>query len=331
MLNPASQLRSELEATLQKRVPHAFSPPQRSGPEMLSTGIASVDAITGGIPLGCLTEICGATSSGRTSIVLAVIASSMRAGHVCAYVDATDAFDPQSAKAAGVDLGRLLWIRGSGDRAIGPSGEVKAKHAKMLKQSSTSPDGPITRSPDFLKATDLLLQAGGFGIVILDLADVSVNDVRRIPLTTWFRFRRAVENTSTAFIVVEQQPHANSCASLVMDLTARHACWSEASTRQRTNINAAGSAQSFESTGEAEFRVTPEGIAIPFEKSEISSFLAPQRELLPHARLLDTCHVHLQVTRSRGLRAVEKFPSQPDRNIFQHTESEAQTKAFLIS
>jgi hypothetical protein len=77
-----------------------------------------------------------------------------------------------------------------------------------------------------LKATDLILQAGGFGMVAIDLGDVAVREARRIPLTSWFRFRRAVENTATVFVVVEQEPFAKQCASLVVS------CWSSAIGRQ---------------------------------------------------------------------------------------------------
>src|SRR5205085_8479517 len=107
-----------------------------------------------------------------------------------------------------------------------------------------------------LKITDLLLQAGGFGLVILDLADISIQAARRIPLTTWFRFRRAVENTSTAFVVVEQQPSAKSCASLVLDFVAQQAAWSEAAetdTLVRTHMDAGGAPVG---NNEVAFRVT---------------------------------------------------------------------------
>src|ERR1700747_2127693 len=112
MLNLASNLRNRVEAALENRIPRALTPPQRSAPELMPTGIASIDALTGGVPLGCLTEICGPASSGRTSVLMSLIAQCMRRDEICALVDARDAFDPQSAASAGVDLGRLLWVRG---------------------------------------------------------------------------------------------------------------------------------------------------------------------------------------------------------------------------
>ena len=66
----------------------------------------------------------------------------------------------------------------------------------------------------------MLLQGGGFGLVVVDLGDVPAQAARRVPLTSWFRFRRAVENTRTALMVVEQEPYAKTCASVVCKLSA---------------------------------------------------------------------------------------------------------------
>ncbi len=309
----AAALRSQIEASLQPRIARALTPAPQSNPELVSTGIASVDALTGGVPLGCLTEICGPNSSGRTSVLMSLLAECMRRDEICALVDASDAFDPHSTAAAGVELNKLLWVRcggkKSGDRVIGSSGDL------------TSPDRPITRSPDALeqalKSTDLLLQAGGFGLVVLDLGDIPVAAARRIPLTTWFRFRRAVEHTTTALVVVEQQPHAKSCASLVMDFTAQPAHWSEAAEDQGTIMGTHfGSSHfgsnHFESNPGPAFRVTGQGIAVPFERPSASSFETPQRWNTPRARLLNAIHVHLQVSRTRGVK--DKFPAQREGN-----------------
>ena len=83
----------------------------RPTPEMVSSGIGEIDALTGGLPRGCLTEICGPASSGRTSVLLAALAAATRRQEVCALVDASDAFDPLSGAAAGVDFEKLLWVR----------------------------------------------------------------------------------------------------------------------------------------------------------------------------------------------------------------------------
>src|SRR5882762_8609783 len=83
----------------------------RPSPEMASSGIQQVDALTGGLPRGCLTEVSGAESCGRTSLLFAALSAATRREEICALIDVSDAFDPYSAAAAGVDMGRLLWVR----------------------------------------------------------------------------------------------------------------------------------------------------------------------------------------------------------------------------
>jgi hypothetical protein len=344
MLNLASDLRSRVEATLEHRIPRALTPPQRPTPDRMPTGIASVDAITGGIPLGCLTEICGPASSGRTSVLMALIAECMRRDEICALVDASDAFDPQSAAGARVDLGKLLWVRcfsGCHSERIEESllnqncmgivgipryarndktgvgiPPAKTRWFGMTKKANHS--DPLEQA---LKATDLLLQAGGFGLVILDIADIPLSAARRIPLTTWFRFRRTVENTSTALVVIEEQPHAKSCASLVMEFSPGQASWSETAEANGTLVSVHSGTLS-SALGEVNFCVTSQGIAIPFDQPA-SSFNMPQRWNTP--RLLDSVHVHLQVTRSRTNHAA-KFPAQPERAFLFAQETGENTK-----
>jgi hypothetical protein len=71
-----------------------------------------------------------------------------------------------------------------------------------------------------LKATDLLIQSGGFGLIVIDLGDIPAEQARRIPLTSWFRFRRAVENTPTILLVIARDSCAKTCASLVLQMKA---------------------------------------------------------------------------------------------------------------
>src|SRR4029077_3122990 len=107
--------------------------------EWVRCGISEVDAATGGLPRGCLTEIVGPSSSGRTRLLVSILAEATTREEVCALVDAEDAFDPGSAAAAGVRLERLLWVRSAHN----------TEHA--------------------LKSADLLIQGGGFGVVAMDL------------------------------------------------------------------------------------------------------------------------------------------------------------------
>jgi len=175
----------------------------RPAPEMVSSGIRELDALTGGLPRGCLTEICGAASSGRTSVLLAALAAATRRQEVCALVDVSDAFDPVSAATAGVDFERLLWVRCDVHK--------KSKNRKFA-------EGPVEQA---LRVTDLLLQSGGFGLVMVDLGDMQFQTARRIPLTSWFRYQRTVERTATVLFVITPAPCAQTCASLLLKVSAK--------------------------------------------------------------------------------------------------------------
>jgi recombination protein RecA len=205
--------RARLEASLGEQLSSTLLLRERAAPLTVSFGIAALDRLTGGLPRGALTEIAGPASSGRTGVMLAALAAATRRQEVCALVDASDSFDPASATTAGVDLERLLWVRCSSvqprQRSFSPAGALPAggfRCAAALEQ--------------VLKVADLLLQAGGFGMVVLDLGDIPADSARRVPLTSWFRFRRAVDPTATVLLLIEQEPCAKTCASLVLRLRA---------------------------------------------------------------------------------------------------------------
>ena len=182
----------------------------RPQPRTIPTGIPQVDEITGGVPRGGLTEIFGQASSGRTSLLLALLAQMTAREELCALVDASDAFDPHSAAAAGVDLERVLWVR------CEKVSRFKCHVSRHPRETRNVKRETFSRVEQALRAADLLLQAGGFGLVVMDLGDIPPAIARRVPLASWFRFRRAVENTATALVVVEQAASAKSCASLVL-------------------------------------------------------------------------------------------------------------------
>jgi recombination protein RecA len=168
-----------------------FSWQPRPAPELLATALPGLD-----LPRGCLTEIVGPSSSGRTTILHAALAAATSRGEICAIVDADDAFDPASALAAGACLDNLIWVRCAHN----------AEHA--------------------LKAADLLIQGGGFGVVALDLGDTPPVNARRISLTSWFRLRRAVENTPTVFLALARRQNAKTCATLSVECARERAGWS---------------------------------------------------------------------------------------------------------
>ncbi len=205
-------VRTRLESSLGKHLSSTLLLRERTAPLTVSTGVASLDTLTGGLPRGGLSEITGPASSGRTGVMLAALARATSRDGACALVDASDNFDPASAATAGVDLERLLWVRcGENDRS-------------SLRNANAQRRIAMGRLEQVLKVTDLLLQGGGFGMVVLDLGDVPTESVRRVPLTSWFRFRRAVEPTATVLLIVEREPHAKTCASLVVRLQRMAVC-----------------------------------------------------------------------------------------------------------
>src|SRR5580692_3635537 len=104
--------RSEIEGALAHRIPSALSPQARAERPVAATGIVALDDLLGGgLPVGAITELVGSASSGRTTLTLSAVASIQQQDHFAAWVDAGDAFDPESAAASGVLLDRLLWVR----------------------------------------------------------------------------------------------------------------------------------------------------------------------------------------------------------------------------
>ncbi len=178
-----SVLRERIETALSPKFDVSFTIRNKPVPLLFPSGIPRID-----IPRGTLTEIYGAPSSGRTSSLLGVLARATRQQECCALIDGSDSFDPASGAEAGMDLSKLLWIRC----------KRNAEHA--------------------LKAADLLVQAGGFGIVALDLAGIPARDTRRISLASWFRLRHRVEQSNAALLVVAEELTAKSCSTLQVEL-----------------------------------------------------------------------------------------------------------------
>lgn len=211
---------------LARQVSRAVELPEQKPPERVTSGVEALDALCGGLPRGAITEIHGEASSGRTTMMLAALAAATRRGETCALIDATDAWDPESAAAAGVDLRRVLWVRCNG---VLPKKEGEAMKfvtddfgnhawagaAKKKSSAWEQKNAPLFRRLEqALRAADLLLQGGGFGMVAMDLADLPLEVARRVPMTTWFRFKRAVEPTGAVMLVIEQEPVAHGCAAL---------------------------------------------------------------------------------------------------------------------
>lgn len=187
--------KATFEAEITARFGAAFTQ-NKPATDTMSTGIVAVDSVLGGLPRGAITEIFGAPSSGRTSFMLSVLAHAATHKEVCALIDTSDVFDPITASVANLGLDQLLWIRCA----------ANIEHA--------------------FKATDLLLQGGGFGLVLLDLGDVAGKEARRIISSWWYRFRRTVEKTPTVMVVIAADSCVRSCASLALELSRDIESWS---------------------------------------------------------------------------------------------------------
>jgi len=193
--------KAELEAEIASRFGDAFRIHERAVVETLSTGVAEMDALTGGLPRGAISEIFGPASSGRTSLMYSLLAYATTHEETCALVDTNDVFAPTAAIAAGMNFDRLLWVRCASN----------LEHA--------------------FKATDLLLHAGGFGLVMLDLGDVPGKEARQIISSWWYRFRRTVEDKPTVLTVISEEACTRSCAALALDLNGT-AEWSRVSAKR---------------------------------------------------------------------------------------------------
>ena len=204
-MSSSAALRLQIERAVEHRFPSALTPSPRTIREVAPTGVSAVDALLeGGLPVGAISEILGPESSGRTSLSLAFVARRTENEQCCAWVDVADAFDPESAAANGVELPLLLWVR-----CRTPERQMKTK--------------PWSRLDQALRATDLLLQVGGFGAIVLDLGDTAPEHGTRIPLATWFRFRQAADRTRCCIVVLGQADYAQSSAAAVLECASQHA------------------------------------------------------------------------------------------------------------
>ena len=141
--------------------------------------------------VGEITEIVGRLSSGRTSLLMAVLRRATHAGAATALVDVDDAFDAVSAARAGVELERLLWVRCDGRRDVA------------------------------LRAVDLLVRCPGFTIVGLDLGELAP----RLPLTAAFRLRLAARRSRVALVVLSSRRIAGAGAALAVETVQAGVDW----------------------------------------------------------------------------------------------------------
>lgn len=169
-----------LDRTLTTTLPPG---PARTADRLVTTGLAALDtALDGGVPRGQISELAGAPSTGRTALMHRLLATATQQGELAAVIDVLDQFDPATAAAQGVVLDRLLWVRGETDRAV-------------------------TRA---IKALNLVVSAGGFGLVVFDAGGVPARALRQLPFTTWLRVQRVLEGSDTACVLLADLPLARS-------------------------------------------------------------------------------------------------------------------------
>ncbi len=203
--NMASAALRHLETLLQARKLASTLGQDASIRTVTPSGLTDLDRLLhGGWPAGALSEITGARSTGRTRVLVSTLASAAAQGHVVALVDTFDRFDPRAAAAAGLDLDRLLWVRGA-------SLTVELARPMML-------DRAVTHA---VRAFDLVLRAGGFGVIALDLSDAPARIVQSLPSATWLRLAHVNEGRPTVGLMAADVPVGRSARGVSVHLDSR--------------------------------------------------------------------------------------------------------------
>lgn len=159
-------------------------------------GVQEIDTLLqGGFPRAALSEIAGPASTNRTALIVSILARAFDTGECCAWIDSGGTFDPESAAEAGLQLNRLLWVNCKGN----------PEHA--------------------LKATDLLLHGGGFGLIVFDVGETSAHLLRRMPMASWYRLRLGAEKTGTTLIALTSAPQTRSCSAVCVELNRSKSIW----------------------------------------------------------------------------------------------------------
>ncbi|MGB6553343.1 MAG: ATPase domain-containing protein, partial [Candidatus Binataceae bacterium] len=169
----------------------------------LASGIAALDALLdGGIARGRVSEIIGRPGTGRTSLAAAFAANATGRGEVIAWIDAAGAFDPTSIAAAGVELARVLWA--------------------SIPQEASRARPVSSREGRVLKAAEMVLEAGGFGLVVIDFGDI----FRAIPDSAVLRIARAAERSGAAVIAIAPRRICGTFAALSLTMNRAGASFS---------------------------------------------------------------------------------------------------------
>ena len=202
MSSPAlSRLESLLAA---RKLDGTVARPESMRPGLVApSGIAVLDdALAGGWRRGELSDVVGGPSSGRTGVMAATCAAAIRRGEIVAIVDAFDRLDAVTFAAAGVDLSRVLWVRGP---------------------ALTLPGRPqlvATAVMNAIRSFDLILRAGGFGIVILDAAGVPARAFRDLAPATWLRLAHVIAGQTAVGLLMADCPLGRSARGVTVRLSS---------------------------------------------------------------------------------------------------------------
>ena len=145
---------------------------------------------------------------------MATLAAATARGELVALVDAFDRVDPVTASATGLVLSQVLWVRG-------PALTATARHPMM---------GPaILRA---IRACDLIVRAGGFGVIALDLAGAPTRALNDLASSTWMRLAHANAGQSTVCLLVGDHAMGRSARGVSVRLASTRR-WSGASPQSR--------------------------------------------------------------------------------------------------
>jgi len=217
--SPALSREARVEALLRERKLDrtlTTAIPSRLGADAVAAfGLPALDArLLGGVPRGQVSELIGPASSGRTSLAWTWLGAATARGESVALIDTFDRFDVATGEACGIELARMLWVRGQAvtktSAAVDPAW---LPGARAVDGPGTLLERTIDRA---LKALNLVLQSGVCTAVVLDFADVPVPGIRRIPHTTWLRLQRVVEGSDTACLLVGAMPLARSAGGITI-------------------------------------------------------------------------------------------------------------------
>ncbi len=179
----------------------------------LGSGIAPLDAlIGGGIPRGRISEITGRPGSGRTTLAAAFAAQATCRGETAAWIDAAGALDPESLAEAGVVLARMLWA----SLAAYPLREADSSGGWSYRRRR---GGGLSRENLALKAAETVLEAGGFGLVVVDFGERP----RAIAPAAALRLARAAERGGAAVIAIAPCRMCGTFAALSVAMRRRRA------------------------------------------------------------------------------------------------------------